>query len=72
MVADSFITSPSWPVSVRLPLPAMRGGLDEEHVAAGAGDREAGGDAGDRRRARRLVEDPRAAQQLPHVAGDDA
>ena len=33
-VADSFITSPIWPVRVMLPLPGMRRGLDEEDFAA--------------------------------------
>ena len=49
--ADSFITSPSWPVSTSPPLPAIDGRLDEEDVAANAGDGEAGGHAGNAVRA---------------------
>ena len=53
--ADSFITSPSWPVTVSLgsPCAVHGGGLDEEHVAAGAGDGQAGGHAGHRACGRR-------------------
>ena len=43
--ADSFITSPSWPVTWRPGSPSHGRGLDEEHVAAGAGDGQAGGHA---------------------------
>jgi hypothetical protein len=43
--ADSFMTSPSWPVRIRLPLPASRR-LDEEDVAAGGHPGQAGRHAG--------------------------
>ena len=39
--ADSFITSPSWPVSISLPLPGILRRLDEEDVAADRRPREA-------------------------------
>ena len=52
--ADSFITSPSWPVRTSLS-PFDDGRLDEEDVAAGAGDREAGRDARHRRPLGRLL-----------------
>ena len=44
--ALSFITSPSWPVRISLPLPGVRVAFDEEDVAADRGPGEAGGDAG--------------------------
>ena len=40
--------------------------LDEEHVAAGAGDRQAGGDAGHRRPRRRLLLELRPSERLLH------
>ncbi len=43
--ADSFITSPSWPVNTSSPLPSHRGSLDEHDIAAGRGVIHAGGDA---------------------------
>ena len=39
---DSFITSPSWPVRMSLPLPGTLRRLDEEDVAAHRRPREAG------------------------------
>ena len=39
-----------------------RGRLDEEHIAAGAGDREAGGDTGDRGALDRLLEEALPAE----------
>ena len=50
-----------------------RGGLDEQHVAAGAGDREPGGDARHGRALRRLLEELLPAERLAHhrhVDGD--
>ncbi len=55
--ADSFMTSPSWPVSTtpgRAGLGVRQGRLDEQHVAAGARDPEPGRDAWHRRALRRL------------------
>ena len=43
-----------------------RRGLDEEHVAAGAGDRETGGHARHRGALRRLLEELRPAERLAH------
>ena len=43
----------------------VRGGLDEEHVAAGAGDREAGSDAGHRSALGRFVEEPLPPERAP-------
>ena len=61
------MTSPSWPVRVSPPLvPLMRVGLDEQHVAAGAGDRQAGGHAGHRGAGGRLLEDLLAPERVAH------
>ena len=72
MCADSFITSPSWPVRVRPGSPVHRGGLDEQHVAAGAGDREAGGHARGRRALGRLRREPGPAEVVGQVVDVDA
>ena len=50
-------------------MPVIDGRLDEQHVAAGAGDRRPGGHAGDGRPLRRLLEEPLAAERVAHRVG---
>ena len=52
-------------------LAVHRGGLDEEHVAAGSGDRESGRHAGYRRALRRLRGEPGPTQVLLEVGDRD-
>ncbi len=59
--ADSFITSPSWPVSVQLALAGHPGRLDEEDVAADAASR--------RGRSRRPAPRVRSATSLMNFGG---
>ena len=70
--ADSFITSPSWPVSVQRPAARHARRLDEQHVAAGRRPRQADGDARILRALLHLlVEEARRAEHLDdHVRRD--
>ena len=69
--ADSFITSPSWPVRTKPSLPVHRGRLDEQDVAAGAGHREAGRDARQRGPLGGLLEEALPAERLADRVGVD-
>ena len=64
--ADSFITSPSWPVRISLPCPASAR-LDEQDVAADRRPGKAGRHAGDRGTQRHLVLEARCAERVLHV-----
>ena len=67
--ADSFMTSPSWPVSDELALARHRRGLDEEDVAADRRPGQAGGHAGLARPAPRLGREAALAEQLARTRG---
>ena len=65
--ADSFITSPSWPVSVSEPRARHPRRLDEQHLAADRRPRQADRDARILRALLHLlVEEPRRAEHLDH------
>ena len=64
--ADSFITSPSCPVSTSLSPPPIGRRLHEEDVAARGVDRKTGRDAGHRCALRRLAEELLASERLTY------
>ena len=70
--ALSFITSPSWPVRISLPVPGNARGLDEQDIAADRRPGEAGGHAGHAGAHRHFVLESRRAEDRQQIVARDA